>query len=183
MFSRFREASVKSGDVIQILFSSYEFLLELPNGQLLDPLSVDPLTVTTDDIKNYVQEIKDKHPVWQRLSFQGKTIAKNEELIPVFMSETPIIKVKFAKKLMLCVVYEDTKTNVTENTFTTVKTLKEKMELKCENTLILKFSGTILDDETKLLIDYGIFDGALIEASSRQNCRSVMRGIKHLALG
>ena len=183
IFSCSSEAGVETGDTVQLLPSKLRLLVELPDGELLKLKTVDPITVAVDDIKCYVQECTNKHPAWQRLSFQGKAITKKEELIPVFLSEDPIIKVDFAEELKLCVNYNNQETKFTENTFSTVKTLKDKMEQIYENAVVLKFSGKILDDESKLLQDYGIANNAVIEAEQRQNNRSVMRDADFDALG
>ena len=57
------------------------------------------------------------------------------------------------------------------------------MELIYENAVVLRFSGKILVDESKLLQDYGIVNDSVIEAEQRRNDGSVMRGANFDALG
>ena len=56
-FSFFREAGVESGHTIKVLFSEQKLYVKLPDGKLLEPaMTVNPLGVSVDDIRNYVQE-------------------------------------------------------------------------------------------------------------------------------
>ena len=187
-FSFFRKAGVESGHTIKVLFSEQKLYVKLPDGKLLEPaMTVNPLGVSVDDIRNYVQEHTNHSQFRQRLTFQEQELSEDGELLAVLVSENPVIELEVAEDLTFLVKYpfDDNgevkyeEKEFTEHSFTKVRILKNKVEQLCEDEVVLKLGNTELDDESKSLQHYGVASGATLQATTRSQGptdRSVLRG-------
>ena len=149
-----------ANEVIEFLCTKEELMIESPGR---DPITmtVDPLEISVEDVKDFIEQNWNIPVSKQHLRFNGQNVEEIDLCYDVFVKskERPKIKVDRDRDIEVGVSlcpYEDPQ-KVTINWFATLDELKEKLIQQhiCETINTLQLNGVDIssEDKSKKLID------------------------------
>ena len=157
-------AMENANEVIEFLCTQEELMIESSGS---DPITmtVDPLEISVEDVKDFIAGQKWNIPVSkQYLRFNGQNVEEIDLVYDLFIKSkgSPKIKVDKDRDILIKVSLnpdEDPK-EVTINWFATVDELKEKLrqqyDLETITTLLLDGIDILTEDRRKKLIDFNL---------------------------